>query len=230
MSAPVQVPGATCRPGPSPTARALRLDGLRARDGAALDALLERLPEPPWEVEVDPEDPIAGLLLARGFDDRIDLEVMARPVGGLPVSFGVRGIDVVPYRNEWSAAYVAGEAMSMAGHPFFERMGQPTGYEDSEGFDASLAARTESELAGFAQAQLPEGWINWLWVVPSRRREGVGHALVAEVARRVQAARGTHLAATVPAGSESAAFLAALGFRPRGRRLLLTRGGTVADG
>jgi GNAT superfamily N-acetyltransferase len=229
MSALVQVPGASCRPGPSPTSRALRLDGLRARDGAALAALLERLPDPPWEVEVDPEDELAGMLSAAGFDDRLVIEVMARPVSGLPSSFGVRGVDVVPYRNEWEEAYAAGEAMAMEGHPFLERMGQPTGYEASEGFDSAIAARTSTELVGFAQAQLPEGWINWLWVVPARRREGVGHALVAELARQVKEARGTHLAAAVPAGTDAVPFLAALGFKARGRRLLLGRAGATAD-
>jgi GNAT superfamily N-acetyltransferase len=223
MSTPVQVPGASCRPGPSPTSRALRLEGLRARDRAALAALLERLPPPPWEAEVDPDDELAGMLSAAGFDDRLAVEVMARPAKGLPPSFGVRGVEVVPYRNEWEEAYAAGEAMSMEGHPFFARMGQPTGYEASEGFDAAVAARTSEELVGFAQAQLPEGWINWLWVVPARRREGVGHALVAELARQVQEARGTHLAAAVPAGSDAVAFLATLGFKARSRRLLLTR-------
>lgn len=223
MSAPVQVTGASCRPGPSPTSRALRLDGLRARDAAALAALLERLPDPPWEVELDPDDETIGMLRAAGFVDRLEVQIMARPVQGLPPSFGVRGIDVVDYRNEWAEAYAAGEAMSLEGHPFLERMGQPTGYEASEGFDAAIAARTDTEIAGFAQAQIPEGWINWLWVVPSRRREGIGHALVAELGRRVADARGTHLAASVPSGTDAVPFLAALGFKARGRRVLLTR-------
>lgn len=223
MSTPIQVPGASCVPGPSPVSRALRLDGLRASGGPALAALLAALPDPPWEAELAPDDPLVGELRAQGFDDRLDLVVLARPVQGLPPSFGVRGVEVVDYRNAWEEQYEPGEAEAMTGHPFFARMGQPTGYGQAEGFDAALAARSAEGLVGYLQAQLPEGWINWMWVAPGRRRQGIGHALVAELARRVQGARGTHLAATVPAGSEEAAFLGALGFKARSGRVLLTR-------
>ena len=77
-------------------------------------------------------------------------------------------------------------------------MGQPTGYEGAEGFDAMVVARDAGAgMRGFAQAMLPEGWINWLGVHPDARRRGIGRLLVAELARQVAEARGTHLAALV---------------------------------
>ncbi len=79
-------------------------------------------------------------------------------------------------------------------------MGQPTGYEGAEGFDAFSVARNERDMLGFAQAMLPEGWINWIGVVPRPRRQGIGRLLVADLARQVREARGTHLAALVRGG------------------------------
>ena len=107
------------------------------------------------------------------------------------------GISVEPYRNEWSEAFTAAEAMAMEGLSAFREMGQPTGYEGAEGFDAFCVARDERDMLGFAQAMLPEGWINWMGVVPHARRGASAGLLIADLARQVREARGTHLAALV---------------------------------
>lgn len=212
---------ATCQPGPSPSARALRLEGLRAPDGNALRALLERLPDPPWDVELGEADPALPLLRAEGFEQYARLVVMARPVAGLPRPPVLPLITIGDYRNEESEAFQTLEARAMEGLAAFTEMGQPTGYEEAEGFDIFLAARhPETGIVGFAQTMTPEGWINWMGVDPDLRRLGIGHALVAETAERIAAARGTHLAARVEAGGAAQAFLAALGFRVRGEPLV----------
>jgi GNAT superfamily N-acetyltransferase len=218
------VTGASCQPGPSPTARALRLEGLRADGPSELRSLLAELPDPPWDAEVVDGDPAAGLLAAEGFEPYARVVVMARPVEGLPRPPYVSGLEATAYRNEWAEEFSAVEAAAMEGLAAYREMGQPTGYEGAEGFDAFVAARGEGDLLGFAQAMVPEGWINWMGVTPDARRRGIGRVLVAELAKQVADARGTHLAATVEVDTVGQAFLAALGFRERGdRRTLMIR-------
>ncbi|MGD9694711.1 MAG: GNAT family N-acetyltransferase [Thermoleophilia bacterium] len=216
--------GASCRPGPSPTAAALRLDGLRADGPDALRELLGRLPDPPWDAEVADGDGLAALLAAEGFEAYARTAVMARPLEGLPRATPVPGVRVEEYRNDWADRFGAAEAAAMEGLAAFCEMGQPTGYESAEGFDAFQVAFDGDGLVGFAQAMVPEGWINWLGVVPEARRRGIGHLLLAEVGKQVREARGTHLAAQVEADGPGQAFLAKLGFRERGgRRTLMIR-------
>jgi len=226
MSSSVAVAGASCQPGPSPTARALRLEGLRADGPESLRALLAQLADPPWDAEVADDDPVGRLLLAEGFEPYARMAVMARAIEGLPRAPYVSGVSVEPYRNEWSEAFTAGEAMAMEGLSTFAEMGQPTGYEEAEGFDAFSVARDQRDMLGFAQAMLPEGWINWMGVVPSKRRRGIGRLLISDLARQVAEARGTHLAALVEVGTIGQDFLRALGFRQRGelRTLFIRRG------
>lgn len=211
-------PEATCQPGPSPSARALRLDGLRAPDGAALRALLARLPAPPWDVELADDDPALALVRAEGFEPYARVAVMARPVDGLPRPPFVPGVSIEDYRNDDAEEFAAVEGAAMEGLAAFAEMGRPTGYEQAEGFDVFLVARDASGLRGFAQTMSPEGWINWLGVAPDARRIGVGSMLVFETAQRVREAGGTHLAATVQVDTPGQAFLARLGFRERGAR------------
>ena len=143
---------ATCSPGPSPTARALRLEGLRAPDGAALRDLLERLPAPPWDVELADDDPALPLVRAEGFEPYARVAVMARPIQGLPRPEFVAGVDVADYRNELAGEFQELERAAMEGLAAFAEMGQPTGYESAEGFDVFLVARDAGGLRGFLQA------------------------------------------------------------------------------
>lgn len=177
--------------------------------------------DPPWDAEVVDGDPLAGMLAAEGFEPYARVAVMARSAEGLPRPPYVPGVSVEPYRNDWSEAFTAAEAMAMEGLAAFREMGQPTGYEQAEGFDAFSIARDERDLLGFAQAMVPEGWINWMGVVPAARRKGLGHMLLADLARQVREARGTHLASLVEVDTPGQAFLAALGFRERGERRTL---------
>lgn len=153
------------------------------------------------------------------------MAVMARAIEGLPRPPHVSGVRVEAYRNDWAEAFTAAERMAMDGLSVFAEMGQPTGYEEAEGFDAFCVARDDRDMLGFAQAMLPEGWINWLGVVPEKRRMGVGRLLIADLARQVGEARGTHLAALVEVGTAGQDFLRALGFRQRGelRTLMIRR-------
>jgi ribosomal protein S18 acetylase RimI-like enzyme len=137
----------------------------------------------------------------------------------------VPGVEVTSYRNDWAEAFAAAEAEAMAGLAAYREMGTPTGYEGAAGMDHFTVARRDERIVGFCQAALPTGWLNWLGVVPDERHRGLGTVLLAEAARDVRAARGTHVAAEVEAGTAGQAFLAARGFRERGRRLLLIRRG-----
>jgi GNAT superfamily N-acetyltransferase len=170
------------------------------------------------------DDPLGGLLAREGFEPYAHVAVLARPIEGLRRPPFVAGVSVEPYRNEWSEAFTNAEAMAMEGLAAFAEMGQPTGYEGAEGFDAFSVARDERDMLGFAQAMLPEGWINWMGVVPDARRKGIGSLLIGDLARQVREARGTHLAALVQLDTPGHAFLRALGFSERGaRRTLLIR-------
>ena len=183
--------------------------------------------DPPWDVEVADDDPIRPLLAAEGFEPYMRAAVMARPVEGLTPAGHVSGVSVEPYRNDWAEAFENADRMAMEGLAAFREMGQPTGYEGAEGFDAFAVARDRRDMLGFAQAMLPEGWINWMGVVPDARRRGIGRLLMADIARQVREARGTHLAALVEVDTPGQAFLAALGFRERGQRrtLMIRRAG-----
>lgn len=170
-----------------------------------------------------PDDPVGGWLGALGFEPYAEMVRLARPAEGVRAAPPVAGVEVSSYRNDWAEAFTAAEAAAMEGLASFREMGSPTGYEGAAGMDHFTVARRGDEVVGFCQAALPTGWINWLGVVPDERRRGLGTALLAEAARDVRAARGTHLAAEVEAGTGGQAFLAAAGFRERGRRVLLIR-------
>ena len=202
----------------------MRLEALRAEGPEPLRAVLAQVGDPPWDVDVADDDPVGRLLGAEGFEPYARVAVMARPVEGLTRPPFVPGVSVEPYRNDWSEAFTAAEAMAMEGLAAFAEMGQPTGYEEAEGFDAFSVARDERDMLGFAQAMTPEGWINWMGVVPHMRRRGIGHMLISDLARQVRESRGTHLAALVEIDTPGQAFLASLGFKERGsRRTLMIR-------
>ncbi|MFN8110542.1 MAG: GNAT family N-acetyltransferase [Thermoleophilia bacterium] len=219
----VTVTGASCRLRPSPAALAVRLDGLRASDGAALDALIAKLPEPPWDAEVAVDDPVVGLLTARGFTPLWRGVLLARSVEGVP-SPTAAGAEFVEYRNEWAPAFTPAEAEAMRDVPAFAELGSPSGYEWGGGHGAFWMARdAKGRVLGFAHAELPDGWIDWFGVVPSARRQGIGRGLVRALAMHVRAEGGTHLVCLAPEDGDAVPFLRAQGFTERGRRVTLIR-------
>jgi len=222
----VTAPGGSCRLRPSPTALAVRLDGLQARDQGALDALLDQLPEPPWDVEVNADDTeVLGLLAGRGFTEYARGTLYARGVDGIAAP-RVPGIEIVSYDNDWAPAFTAAEARAMQGLAAFAELGSPSGYEWGAGEGSFKIARTtDGHLLGFAHADLPDGVLDWCGVVPDARRRGIGRLLIAGVARDVANARGTHLLAFAEDGTPAGPFLARLGFQARGRRVLVIRRG-----
>lgn len=220
----MSVAGASCRVGPSPTARALRLDALRADGPRALAALLAGLPEsPPWDAALASDDPAAGLLRGAGFEVYAETVTMARRLAGMREAPHVIGTEIAPYRNEWADAFLAAEAAAMADDPFYREMGGETGFATAAGTGAFVVARRGEAIVGFAQGAVPEGWVNWLGVIPDERRKGVGRALLGEIARAVAAGRGTHLVVEAPAAGPASAFLRAQGMNERGRTLHLIR-------
>jgi len=220
----VTAPGATCRLRPSATALAIRLDGLQARDGAALDALIDQLPNPPWDVEVNAEDSaLLGVLASRGFTEYARGTLYVRTAEGLSAP-RVSGIEIVTYDNDWAPAFSAAEAEAMQGLAAFAELGSPSGYEWGAGQGSFRIARTtEGRLVGFAHADLPDGVIDWLGVVPDARGKGIARLLMAGVARDIVNARGTHLLAFAQDATPAGPFLARLGFQARGRRVLVIR-------
>jgi ribosomal protein S18 acetylase RimI-like enzyme len=196
---------------------------VRASGVEAVAALLDRLPDPPWDASIAPDDPLAGWLERQGFERYAEMTVVARPLEGLPRAMPVLGIELHPYRSQWAEAFTACEAGAMEGLATYAELGEPSGFEGQAGRGAFPVALRGERIVGFAQADLPTGWVNWIGVSPDERRQGIGRLLLGEVARAVRASRGTHLAAETEAGAESAAFWRTMGFRERGRRLLLIR-------
>lgn len=223
-SSSVAAPGATCQVGPSPTARAIRLENVRARDRAALDALLGAMPEaPPWDASVDPSDPVAPLLREAGFEDYARTFAVSRAIDGLPSGEDTPGIRLLTYTNAMAPRYSVAEAAAMADLATFGEMGSPTGYERGEGYGEFTVALRGERIVGFCFAQLPEGIVWWLGVVPPERRVGIGRMLVDSLSRAVRASGGTHLLAEPEDTPDARGFAQALGFRDRGPRELLIR-------
>lgn len=160
-----------------------------------------------------------------GFTQYAELARMVCPLDALAPAKPVPGVVIEPYRNDWAAEFAAAEQDALAGVPKFVEIGQPSGYEQAAGFDCFLVARRGARIVGFAQAQLPEGWVNWMGVVADERRHGIGRDLIAQVARAVRAGRGTHIGAEVDVAGAGPAFWSRLGGRERARlRCLIHRG------
>ncbi len=123
-------------------------------------------------------------------------------------------------RPRWPSTESIAKGLAATGAGLTDFFGKPAG---GLGGDALPVPRAVP-LLGFAQAMLPEGWINWLGVVPDARRRGIGSLLIGDLARQVREARGTHLASLVELDTPGYAFLRSLGFSERGaRRTLLIR-------
>jgi len=220
---PVTVPGASCRPGPSPSAKATRLDGLRADGPAAVEALLSAVGDGSFDFACAPDDPLVGILSAAGFAPYANTVVVARRLDGFRKEPPPLGTTIEPYKNDWAESFAAAEAAAMADFSFFREVGTPTGFETAEGWGAFFAARQGDTVVGFAQADLPSGWINWIGVVPDERRKGIARALVGAIAVAVRDAVGSHLVAEVDDTPDAVAFWEKQGFRHRTRQVSLIR-------
>jgi len=102
-------------------------------------------------------------------------------------------------------------------------VGSPTGFENAAGWGTFLAARRDDRIVGFVQAEMPSGWINWIGVVPEERREGIGRAMVGEIAMAVRDAVGSHIVAEVDDREDQLVFWKILGFSERTRSVSLIR-------
>ncbi len=220
---PVSVPGASCRPGPSPSAKATRLDGLRADGPAAVEALLAQIGDGPFDVACAPDDPLVGILRAVGFEPYASTVVVARRIDGYRKEPPPPGTKIEPYRNEWAEEFTAAEAEAMADFSFYREVGSPTGFEGAAGWGTFYAARQDGRIVGFVQAEMPSGWINWIGVIPAERRKGIGRALVGMVAVAVRDAVGSHMVAEIDDTPENIAFWEKQGFRHRTRHVSLIR-------
>ncbi len=220
---PVSVEGASCHPGASPSAKATRLDQLRADDPAALARLIAELGDGPLDAALAPDDALTGMLQGQGFEPYATTVIMARRLDGFRKDPPPPGVVLGPYSNDWAESFTRAESLAMAGFPFYREVGAPTGFETAAGWGAFVAARRGDEIVGFAQAALPDGWINWIGVVPDERRQGIARALLGEIAVAVRDAVGSHLVCEVNDTADDIAFWEKQGFRQRTRSVSLIR-------
>jgi GNAT superfamily N-acetyltransferase len=220
---PVTVPGASCRPGPSPSAKATRLDGLKADGPAAVEALLAAVGDGSYDFACAPDDPLIGILSAAGFEPYANTVVVARRLDVFRKEPPPHGTAIEPYKNDWAESCAAAQDAAMAEFSFFREVGAPTGFETAAGWGAFFAARQGDTVVGFAQSDLPSGWINWIGVIPTERRKGIATALVGAVAMAVRDALGSHLVAEVDDTPDALAFWEKQGFRQRTRQVSLIR-------
>ena len=210
--------------GPSPTARAARLENVRASDAAQVAALLDALPvELPWDVALEPGDPLGALLGDAGFTQYATTVMASRAIDGLRESEGSEGVRLLTYTNEMAQRYEDAEWEALDGLATFKAMGRPTGYAQGAGYGDFTVALRGDRIIGFCFTQVPEGIVWWMGVGPDERRKGVGRMLIASAARAVRTAGGTHLIAEPEATDEARGFLRGLGFRDRGQRELLIK-------
>jgi GNAT superfamily N-acetyltransferase len=197
---------------------------VRAADAAQVTALLEALPvEMPWDVALDPGDPIGPLLRDAGFTQYATTFRASRAIDGLREGDGAEGVRLLTYSNDMSERYEDAEWDALDGLATFKEMGRPTGYAQGAGYGDFTVAMRGDRMVGFCFTQVPEGIIWWMGVVTDERRKGVGRMLIASAARAVRTAGGTHLLAEPEATDEARGFLSALGFRDRGPRELLIK-------
>jgi GNAT superfamily N-acetyltransferase len=197
---------------------------VRASDAAQVAALLDALPvELPWDVALEPGDPLGALLGDAGFTQYATTVMASRAIDGLRESEGSEGVRLLTYTNEMAQRYEDAEWEALDGLATFKAMGRPTGYAQGAGYGDFTVALRGDRIIGFCFTQVPEGIVWWMGVVPDERRKGVGRMLIASAARAVRTAGGTHLIAEPEATDEARGFLRGLGFRDRGQRELLIK-------
>jgi len=201
------------------------MENVRARDLAALQALIEAVPTvPPYDVALEPGDPVAPLVRAAGFEAYATTVKFARAIEGLHEGDPADGVRLLTYDNAMAERYDEAEFDALHGLAIYKAMGRPTGYNRGAGYGDFTVALRRDTLIGFCFTQVPEGIIWWLGVVPEERRKGVARMLICSAARATRTAGGTHLLVEAEDTPEARAFFGALGFRERGTRELLIRG------
>ena len=202
----------------------MRLENLGARDGGALAALLQAIPaDPPYDVALEPADPVGALVREAGFEPYATTFTASRAIDGLPEGEPAEGVRLLTYTNEMAARYEDAEFDALDGMAIFKAMGRPTGYSQGAGYGDFTVAAAGERIIGFCFTQVPEGIIWWLGVVPEERRKGVARMLISSAARATRTSGGTHLLMEAEDTPEARAFFGALGFRERGTRELLIR-------
>lgn len=219
----IEVPGASCVAGPSPSAKATRIDKLRAESPAALAALLAKVGDGPLDIALPNESELIPMVREAGFEPYANTMIVARRIDGFRKDPAPVGVQIEPYSNDWAESFTKAEAEAMADFSLFKEVGSPTGFEQAAGWGTFLAARRDGEVVGFVQAEMPTGWINWIGVVPSERRQGLGRAMVGEIALAVRDAVGSHLCAEIDDSPESEAFWKTLGFTGKSKTVSLIR-------
>lgn len=200
----------------------MRLENVRARDLAALQALIAAVPaEAPYDIAVEPGDPVAAMAREAGFAPYATTVMFARAIEGLPEAEPADGVRLLTYDNAMGDRYDDAEFDALHGLAIYKAMGRPTGYRQGAGFGDFTVAMRGDRLIGFCFTQVPEGIIWWLGVVPDERRKGVARMLISSAARATRTAGGTHLLMESEDTPEARAFFGALGFRERGTRELL---------
>ena len=216
--------GASCQVGPSPTARAARLDNIRVHDAAEVAGLLGALPvAAPWDVSLDPADPALPLLREAGFEPYATTFTASRAIDGVPAGPGADGVRLLTYSNDMAERYEDAEWDALDGLAIFKAMGRPTGYAKGAGQGDFTVALRGDRIVGFCFTQVPEGIVWWMGVVADERRKGVGRMLISSAARAVRLAGGTHLLGNPEDTPDARAFTAALNFRHRTTRELLIK-------
>lgn len=219
----IEVPGASCVAGPSPSAKATRIDKLRAESPAALAALLAKVGDGPLDIALPNESELIPMVREADFEPYANTMIVARRIDGFRKDPAPVGVQIEPYSNDWAESFTKAEAEAMADFSLFKEVGSPTGFEQAAGWGTFLAARRDGEIVGFVQAEMPTGWINWIGVVPSERRQGLGRAMVGEIALAVRDAVGSHLCAEIDDSPESEAFWKTLGFTGKSKTVSLIR-------
>jgi len=177
----------------------------------------------PWDVALEPGDPLGALLGDAGFTQYATTVMASRAIDGLRESEGSEGVRLLTYTNEMAQRYEDAEWEALDGLATFKAMGRPTGYAQGAGYGDFTVALRGDRIIGFCFTQVPEGIVWWMGVVPDERRKGVGRMLIASAARAVRTAGGTHLIAEPEATDAARGFLRGLGFRERGTRELLIK-------
>ena len=202
----------------------MRLDNVRARDLAAFQALVEAVPAvPPYDIAIEPSDPVGSLAREAGFEPYATTVTFARAIEGLPQGEPADGVRLLTYDNAMADRYDDAEFDALHGLAIYKAMGRPTGYNQGAGYGDFTVAMRGDNLIGFCFTQVPEGIIWWLGVVPDERRKGVARMLISSAARATRTAGGTHLLVEAEDTPDARAFFGALGFRQRGTRELLIR-------